>query len=325
MKIFFRGRRSGLSVRTNNSRSKNSALRSQAYEISTNRAIRFYMNWQVELIDRLSRVSPGGYTTQGPPASEPTAWAALALAGAGRLSDAARNCQWLADCQERSGAVGVTKEESNPGWPTALALLAWSTWQNAAKEDRFQKNIHRAAEWTLSTQGRSSPRNPDIGHDTTLVGWSWAADTHSWLEPTALFVRALTSIGYAEHKRTREAVRLLVDRLLPTGGANYGNTRVLDQYLLPHVQPSGLVMWALAEQPTEDPRIAATLDYLQQAIREPLGAASLAYAALGLKAHGRWLGESAALLAAAADSPEVHSSPYKLALIALASQAQETT
>jgi hypothetical protein len=157
----------------------------------------------------------------------------------------------------------------------------------AAHERRFSKNVERAARWALANHGKSAPRSPEVGHDSTLVGWSWAAATHSWLEPTCYFVLGLAEAGYSQHPRRREGLRLIADRLLPAGGANYGNTIVLGQPLLPHIQPSGLAMLALAGREDADGRIARSLDYLEHAIGPHTAAASLALACLGLAAHGR--------------------------------------
>ncbi|MEM6328782.1 MAG: hypothetical protein AAF790_00885 [Planctomycetota bacterium] len=276
-------------------------------------------------LNRLASALPGGYSADSAPASEPTAWAAIALAEAGSLGPARKACDWLARVQQRTGAVGVTADQDLPAWPTSLAILAWQTYDAHAQGKHYQANIDAAVAWALNTSGRTVERKPQIGHDTTLVGWSWAPDTHSWLEPTAMFIRALYAAGHATHPRTLEATRMIVDRLLPTGGANYGNTRVLDQYLLPHVQPTGLAMWALAAAGPDslegrDPRIGASLDYLQAAIARPLGVASAAYAVMGLRSHGRQSGEIDALLQSLAERSLRERSPYKMALVAAATQ-----
>lgn len=275
-----------------------------------------------DLADQLARHCPGGYHAGGSPASEPTAWAAMALIQAGRMREARAACDWLRKNQSSDGSVGVSQKQATPSWPTGLAILAWTRWDEAnSGKNRYEKNRLRAIEWGLASHGRTIERKPEIGHDTTLVGWSWASKTHSWLEPTAIFVRALTESGYADHERTREGARLVVDRLLPDGGANYGNTRVLHQFLLPHVQPTGLAMWALASQSVDDPRIAASLDYLERQLDEPLGAPSLAYALIGLAAHGRRSAIARALVAEAATRQVTGPSSYKLALLTLAANA----
>ncbi|MGI9430264.1 MAG: hypothetical protein ACR2NM_16505, partial [Bythopirellula sp.] len=189
-------------------------------------------------IDQLERCTPGGYLPNGSSATEPTAWAAMALAYAGRNESADRAGEWLVSLQSRNGSVSVGPDSSDPHWPTSLAVLAWRT----IDPERYQLPIERAVAWTIGARGSTVPRDPKIGHDTTLVGWSWAADTHSWLEPTAFATMALRASGNREHPRSQEARRLLLNRLLPDGGSNYGNTKILGQTLVPHLQPSGIVL-----------------------------------------------------------------------------------
>src|SRR5207302_5660581 len=125
--------------------------------------------------------------------------------------------------------------------PTSLAVLA-----ALAMPQNPLLDVERAVKWILETRGEALPQTPEMGHNTTLVGWPWVEDTHSWIEPTAMHVLALKAAGRGDHPRTREAVRLLIDRLLVGGGCNYGNTVVMDQGLRPHLQPTGLAMLALA-------------------------------------------------------------------------------
>ena len=96
-----------------------------------------------------------------------------------------------------------------------------------------------------------------------LVGWPWAEGTHSWVEPTALAVLALKSVGLGDHERTREAVRLLHDRLFSDGGCNYGNTVVLGQTLRPHLQPTALALLALWQEADRGGRVTRSIDYLE--------------------------------------------------------------
>jgi hypothetical protein len=80
---------------------------------------------------------------------------------------------------------------------------------------------------------------------------------------------------------------LIVDRLLPAGGANYGNTIVLGQPLVAHVQPTALALMALAGESIADLRIEKSLEYLEASIGSETAAPSLALAFLALTAHGR--------------------------------------
>lgn len=270
----------------------------------------------MELLERLAAVIPAGYFARSEAASEPTALAGLALHAHGKSDASRRAADWLVEQQAINGAVGVTATHSNPCWPTSLAIHLWQT---VAAGDEYREPIARAIEWAIGEQGEIHVQRPYVGHDTTLVGWSWAANTHSWLEPTAMFVLALKAAGQSQHARTREAVRLLVDRLLPHGGCNYGNTIVLGQELLPHVQPTGVVMMALADEQLTDPRIELSLQYLDRELSAETTTASLCYGLLGLAAHDRAPADRHAWLERAYQRTNSQdASPYKLALVALA-------
>ena len=284
-----------------------------------------------ELLDRLAAPDVWGYQHDGPSATEPTATAALALCCAGREEAAERALDWLVRVQGGDGSLGVTATEASPAWPTTLAVLAY-----AAAGSRYNTRRERAVDWLLSVEGTPIEQTPQLGHDSTLVGWPWIAPTHSWAEPTALAVLALKAAGHADHPRCREAVRLLVDRLLPDGGCNYGNTRVLGQLLRPHAMASGVVLWALAgeddvpshevdsqEVPSQEEdvdRIACSLDYLERQLAEPISAAALAYTVLALAAHDRPLDAAREPLAEVAKrhiESQSPPAPWKLALLAL--------
>ena len=287
-----------------------------------------------QLADRLAGLDRWEYHPGGPSSSEPAGWTCLALTLAGRVEDALKAADWLAEIQQPSGAVGITASQTTPAWPTSLAMLAWTAVEMRlpdSQRGRFAEQIERAVAWSLADFGKPAPRKPHIGHDTTLVGWSWAADTHSWLEPTCLFVMGLQAAGQGRHPRVQEGFRLIVDRLLPEGGCNYGNTVVLGNVLLPHIQPTGLAMMALAGAEdaaiARDGRIGKSLDYLAAAL-EPTGksvgppaTASLCYGVMGLAAHGRRAGDAddwleAALVREDGGEPCAH----KLGLIGLAMQ-----
>lgn len=274
-----------------------------------------------EILDRLTAALPCGYHADGPAGTEPTALAALALTAHNRYPPAARALEWLAGLQAADGSVGPTSSQATPGWPTSLAVLAAISARrsDASAAGQRQFDVKLGVAWILATRGESLPRTPEMGHDATLVGWPWIEETHSWVEPTAMHVLALKAAGHADHPRTREAVRLLIDRLLPAGGCNYGNTVVMDQVLRPHLQPTGLAMLALAGEPDRDGRIAKSLAYLSRDLSAKTPAASLAYSLMGLAANDRMPGAASTWLEAAYRRTIARdAAPYRLALIALA-------
>lgn len=299
------------------------------------------MVWLTSTLDTLASQPVIGYAPGQSPATEPTALAALALIAGGKTKLAAAALDFLVTCQGSDGAVGIRAGEPCPGWPTSLAVLAWRAADDAIGRRDFQPNIRRGSDWILEARGTTLPTSPEMGHNTQLVAWSWADKTHSWIEPTAMHVLALKRIGLGTHARVREAVKLLLDRLLPDGGCNYGNTVVLGQRLRPHVQPTGLAMLALAgedhkpeaqaKENVDSPNspvprlrfglVQSSLDYLHRSLVPPVTATSLAWAILGLRAHGIELPNADAFLAEAFDRVQAHDrSPHKLALLALAAQ-----
>ena len=259
------------------------------------------------------------YRATGPNATEPAALACLALSAHGLGQEALPIASWLAELQTNSGSVGVTASQQEPAWPTSLAVLSWL----AIGDDfgaNFQSHTDLALKWILETKGKQLPRRRQIGHDTTIDGWSWAADTHSWLEPTCFHLLALKAAGLADHPRARDGAAMIVDRLHETGGCNYGNTIVLGQETLPHVQPTGIAMLALANESTTDPRVERSLEYLEQSLSEDTATASLCYALIGLTAHARRPDFADQLLDLVFLRNNLHQSQscYNLALLSLA-------
>lgn len=277
------------------------------------------MPWLNDALEVLVRSDRWGYHTGSPSASEPAAFVAMALIANGHFRAANRPLQFLADMQQSDGHLGVFADQSTPGWPTSLAILAWSKADAGEQEPKFTEQIGRAVDWTLSVEGKPLDRQDDMGHDTTLIGWPWVDGTHSWMEPTAFAVMALKATDHGDHPRTREAARLIIDRLLPDGGCNYGNTLVLGQELRPHVQPSGIALAAIADEGNSGGRIGRTKDYLLQNLSHETTAASLSFAVLGLKAWGvNSMDLNGWLHSAAERTLRRDASPYKLALLALA-------
>jgi len=285
------------------------------------------MPWIDEVLETLAQSPVCGYASHDNGATEPSALAALALAGHGRLKQSAMVGEFLVGIQEPSGSVGVRASEETPRWPTSLAILAWLAIDKAAYSDP----IARAFRWATSIEGERLETG-EVGHNGMLAAWPWVEKgnvagprgTHSWLEPSALFVIAFKALGMSDHPRTREAVDLLVDRLLPEGGCNYGNTYVLGQKLRPHVQPSGIAMLALRNEFDVRHKIKLTLDYLASSMTSETTTASLAWALLGLAAHGRTPRDSDKLLARAYDrTVKRDKSPHKIALLALAALSKD--
>lgn len=275
-------------------------------------------DWTALLADRLTASTrPDGGWGYGPSRSaapEPTALAVLALARRPETADAVRRgLEWLAEQQRPDGAVPLSPTATHVTWPTALAAVAWiragSAGTLAGEQDSTMRDgdpthaqaARRAIDWLIRSRGQTTRHDRRISdHDPSIVGWSWTPGTQSWVEPTAWAVLALRAAGQGAHVRAREGVRLLLDRALPQGGWNYGNTRVLANVLRPFPDNTGLALTALRGQPPGPP-IQAAIDYLRRELPGIRAPYSLGWAVIGLRAWGAlpedaddWLAQAAA-------------------------------
>ncbi|WP_197530673.1 hypothetical protein [Bythopirellula polymerisocia] len=273
------------------------------------------MNVIKQTIEQLASADRCAYSPTGPWAAEPTALTCLALEIHNQHQPAIRLAKQLADAQDSNGSIGALADHDTPAWPTSLAILAWL----ACAQKAFADNIRRAVDWSLATYGKPADPTPQVGHDPSILGWSWAADTHAWMEPTCMFVLALKAAGIGKHSRAREGERLIIDRLLPTGGSNYGSTLVLGQATLPQVQSTGLAMLALAGEENSDPRVEASLKYLEETLGPMTTTSSMCYGLLGLTAHNRRPPQADDFLQQSLEREVSRGTcEYKLALISLA-------
>ena len=168
-----------------------------------------------------------------------------------------------------------------PAWP----IVAWC----AVRSRRAVPEPHRprASPGSSPIAARPSTASADFGHNTELVGWAYAEQTHSWVEPTAFAVLALQGRRARPTIRPRaKGSRVLLDRQLPGGGLNYGNTFVLGQLLRPHVQPTGIALLALAGEADASGRLPKSIAWLRRSIGPETTPLSLGWAVLGLRAHG---------------------------------------
>lgn len=210
-----------------------------------------------------------------------TAWSILALSEGKIHWDLAENgCIRLAASQLADGRIPVAENLESSYWPTPLAVLAWKS------VGGFENEIKRAAGFLLKTPGFHFPKekNSPYGHDTAIRGWSWIEKTHSWIEPTSMAILALKAAGKDGHGRVWEAVRMILDRKLPAGGWNYGNTTVFNRELSPTPEHTGQALCALSGF-VQRSEIAKSIDYLVKEISVLKTPLSLCWGLLGL---GAW-------------------------------------
>jgi hypothetical protein len=227
------------------------------------------------------QLSGGGYSHKpgGPYRADATAWAIMALSGSPAESEAVKSaCDHLAATQAPDGRVPLVTEIAAAYWPTPIAVLAWK------KASCRQGEMGRALNFITGNSGFHFEREivSPYGHDTAIKGWSWIEGAHSWIEPTALSIIALRANGQARHDRTLEAVSMIMDRQLPSGGWNYGNTTVFGQELLPMPEHTGQALCAVSGYVarSEVRKSIEYLDGLRPRLKTPL---SLCWGLFGLK------------------------------------------
>lgn len=278
------------------------------------------MDFLETTLARLSATRVPRYHPNGPAAAEPAALVALALLAHGRARAAREHVDRLLELQGSDGGVGIEHSQRTPGWPTPLAVLAWQAAQaSSISQPEYGAAVHRGLRWILLMQGSVPEQVEAIGHDEQILGWPWVSGTHSWIEPTASCLLALKHSSCYRHSRAAHAVQLLVDRLLETGGCNYGNTIVFGQALRPHIQPTGITLLALAGEDDTTGRIGRSIDFLNSALSDETPTVSLCYGLLGLAANDAYPTQADGYLRAAAGRTLARdASSYKLALLALA-------
>lgn len=221
-----------------------------------------------------------------------TAWGILAFRACGGSDEILERLRaLLAREQNGDGRVCVNREHPASYWPTPLAILAW---QNSPASHIAQS---RAVRFLLDTTGIHFPRKPDApsAHDTNLKGWPWVDDTHSWVEPTATCVMALSATGHGQHDRVLEAIRMILDRQLPDGGWNYGSTFIFGKEHHPMPESTGAALTSLAGTVGHD-TVSRSLNYLQGEVGRLRTPISLGWGLLGLAAWDRWPSNGAALV-----------------------------
>ena len=246
---------------------------------------------RLRLIHFRGRSEGWSYRQETAPCVEPTVLACLGLmsSAADRKTEQARDelrksADWLASLQSLDGSLGVSAALPTPCWATPYGVLLW------AALGGYTTHRERATRWLLDQEGVAIPNlamcERTVGHDTAIVGWPWVANTHSWVEPTAVAILALRREGQAEHPRVREGLRLIRDRAIPTGGWNYGNNIAFGRDLRPQPAPTGLALLALAGIDGRTDIVERAAGYLQESLPSTCAPQSLCWGVLGLRAWG---------------------------------------
>ncbi|MCU0703869.1 MAG: DUF362 domain-containing protein [Fimbriiglobus sp.] len=234
------------------------------------------------LADAVSADGGFGYHRGQPTHLEPTCLGLLALAAeperfAPQLSAALEAIRQHA---QPDGSYRLTRGRQQAVWPTALVLFTRGLLNHSAAE------IQPIANKLLGIEGKVVRlETSDAGDiDAGLLGWPWAEDTFSWVEPTAWACLALRAVGLGEHPRVQEGLRLLLDRAFDHGGANYGSRMILGKQTEPI--PGSTCALLLALQGVKDnTRIEAAKGYLRVVANQTNDLETLAWVKLALSVH----------------------------------------
>ena len=226
-----------------------------------------------------------GYAPKQPAHLEPTCLALLALSKEKeRYSQVIKDgLGFLEENALPDGSYRLARGRPQALWPTALVLFTRKS-LGVADAD-LQKTILRLT----TIQGRVIRDDPEVADmmdiDLTRVGWPWALNTFSWVEPTAWSCLALRRVGKGNDPRVGEGIRLLLDRAFDQGGINYGNRLILGRMTEPIPTPTAMMLLAL--QGEERPRVAAARSYLLKSVESNGDLEHLGWAKLALHAQGQ--------------------------------------
>jgi hypothetical protein len=211
-----------------------------------------------------------------------TAWAVLAFKAAG-LPPAAFDhaLSRLKKSQLPDGRVSLAPDHPEVIWPTPLAILAWHGLEP------YKRSQDSALNFLLRTSAKLKTFQiwPPFYKYNEVPGWPWVENTYSWVEPTALSLIALKTSGLKSHPRVQGGIQMLLERQLPQGGWNYGNTVVFDQELIPLPDTTGAALTALAGLIPKN-KIDKSLAYLRETVKQSRTPLSLGWGVYGLDAWG---------------------------------------
>jgi hypothetical protein len=212
-----------------------------------------------------------GYRGAAPSATEPTAFAVLALsaAGAPQSPACARGVDWLKTRQRSDGGWPPRQEVAQSTWVTALPLLF-------PVSLRARLNAPAAVDWILEQSGRESSfvqrlrmrlLGLSIGVDDSNPGWPWYPETAAWVTPTALTILALEKVqrekpAPAVEQRCSSGRAFLLARRCVDHGWNHGSTQALGYHGASYPETTGLALLALHGASGLEESIAAAQRHL---------------------------------------------------------------
>ena len=184
---------------------------------------------------------------------EPTAYAMLALHGAGEGTPLARAWALVGPWQLDDGGWRPAAQVESATWVTALGLTL------CCVQQRYDHQFRMALHWLLRTAGAESSfamRAASYFHflssdvNVSHKAWPWRPGTASWIEPTAHALLALKSVPklYRDRDtawRIREGEAMILARRDRDGGWNSGNPNVFKTDQPSYPETTALAMLGL--------------------------------------------------------------------------------
>ncbi len=229
--------------------------------------------------------------------TEPTAFALLAMASAGSLSESfQQGIRWLADAQRSDGGWAPSASVSESTWVTAPAVLALAEAERAT-------SLQSAVNWLLRQTGEESTladrlrrillgARLEAGEGTS--GWPWLAGTAGWVMPTALTILALEKAELRHRatgtlERVRQGRDFLLARVCKDGGWNYGAPEALGYQANSYPDTTGMALLAL--RGSASAKLTTALTKAEEQLPQCHSPQTLCWLRIGLAAHGRKLPE----------------------------------
>ena len=213
-----------------------------------------------KLLSKVNKDGGWGYKSGQYSSIEPTCLALLATKAFLKKEELIAVQEFLEKSVTSQGTVVQPNCPRDAVWPTALTLFTMQ--QLEIPSAKIPGMI--GAVLAISGMTTSNPKAMEIhgrGIDLSIVGWPWTVGAFSWVEPTSWAVLALKAANLLGHERYRQGIRFLKDRILDSGGSNYGNKVVLGKSLEPVPIPSAMTLIALQGEAL-NPQISNSLEYI---------------------------------------------------------------
>jgi hypothetical protein len=217
--------------------------------------------------------------------AEPTLMMLLAHSAWGTPpADFTAAVDWCRKLQNADGSVALHPDFPDQGpYITAMFAVGCHHLQLHSERDR-------AIEALLAFRSLTFNIADDVNQlNSKLTGWSWAANTFSWVEPTAWALLALRLAGKESHPRAVEGREILKDRWIQDQGWNLGNKIVYNNVLIPFLDTTALAILALSEK--EQDLIEKNLTILENNLDQAQSFYSQAWIGICLK-HFRRMPDS---------------------------------